>query len=181
MLILPPCRSCAGPFPTGLCHPASVWALYPCCQLLVYYSKRSSCFQTLLLFIHSPSSHHTDSSSEQRGSGHCLCWNSFHSSPCPLGEPEDLLSRVIWSPDLRPSPVSLLATSPLALRISAAQKQLQFQRCVIVPIYAVFTLAIPSSWKNHPFLPLSSPHPPERGVPPGLPELVRSWHLSPLL
>lgn len=164
MVILPPCSSCASSFLSGLCYPALVWAFFTCCQLLLYYSKRSSCFQTLRLFIHSPSSHHADFSSDWRRSGST-------SAEIPLVAPFGL--RGMWrscvmtirSPDLIPSPVSLLATSPLALSMSAAQKYLQVQRCIRIFIYPAFALDAPSSWQNHTFLLLPSLPPLEGCVP----------------
>lgn len=71
------------------------------------------------------------------------------------------------SPDLIPSPVSLLATSPLVLSMSAAQKYFQVQRCIRVFIYLAFALYAPSSWKNHTFLLLPSLPPLEGCIPLG--------------
>ena len=72
----------------------------------------------------------------------------------------------IQSAYLLSSSVSLLATSPLALSTSAAQKYLQFRRHVIVLIHSAFALATPSFFLEEPSLPLPClPTFPEGGAP----------------
>lgn len=125
--LLPQLRICAAPsFPSAHSHPCLRRNFLPGCQQLLYYPKGLPASRVLSCFIHSPCRPHTNFLFRPKGTRSHLCWNSYS---LPLAFRETWRSYVMatWSPDLLPSPVSLLATRPLELSTSAAQRTCMFE------------------------------------------------------
>lgn len=180
MVILTPYNSYAGPFSFGLCQPClslSILHLLPAIAIV---------FQEVFLLSDSPSFSsilkqppHWFFFRPKRVRSH-FCWNSFSSSPWPLGNGKILCPGHMTSWSASFSSLTF-ACFPTCSEYVSCTKILIGPKIYYSPHIPSFCIGC-SFFLVKQYLPSPPfPTPTWERSPPGLPELVGSRHLSPLL